>query len=29
MEEQGIGDTFPGSQYFGGVKGHAGAPRWD
>jgi hypothetical protein len=21
--------TFPGSQHFGGVKGRAGAPKWD
>jgi len=29
MEEQGVGDTFPGSQHFEGVDGHVRAPGWD
>jgi len=34
LEEQGVGDTLPGSQHFtrgggGGVEGCAGASRWD
>ncbi len=32
VEEQGVGDTLPGSQHLeggGGVEGRAGVPGWD